>query len=193
MDVHHKLALLTATEALENAGIDFATLRGTDTGVFAGVCVFACARAHLCVRACLRAACGVRVCLRLLLFVSYCRNLIVNTAGGQVGGSVQFHPTFGWDEYSATGTALTMTSNRISFFFNLTGPSVTYDTACSGLMTALHGAHASLTQRECKLAILVTAVVHYAHAHNPSFTQLGVLSPDGRSRSFDDSANGCIF
>jgi hypothetical protein len=119
--------------------------------------------------------------------------VVKNTAGGQLGGSANFRPSFGWDEYSATGNALTMTANRISFFFNLTGPSVTYDTACSAMLTALHGAHTALTQRECKLAILVSAVVHYGHAHNPSFAQLGVLSPDGRSRSFDDAANGCIF
>jgi acyl transferase domain-containing protein len=37
MDYQHKLGLLTATEALENAGIDFANLSGTDTGVFAGI------------------------------------------------------------------------------------------------------------------------------------------------------------
>lgn len=36
MDAQHKLALITSTEALENAGIDFTTLSGSDTGVFAG-------------------------------------------------------------------------------------------------------------------------------------------------------------
>jgi acyl transferase domain-containing protein len=114
-------------------------------------------------------------------------------SGGQVSGSNRLQPTFGWDEYSATGNAQTMMANRISFFFNLTGPSVNYDTACSAMMTALHGAHASLHANECKLAILVSSVVHYGHAHNPSFAQLGVLSPDGQCRSFDDNANGCIL
>lgn len=37
MDTHHKLGLMAATEALENAGIDFSTLCGTTTGVFAGM------------------------------------------------------------------------------------------------------------------------------------------------------------
>lgn len=118
---------------------------------------------------------------------------LINIIGGQVSGAARFQPTFGWNEYSATATALNMVANRISFFLNLTGPSVTYDTACSGMMTALHGAHASLTQHECKLGILVGSVVHFGHAHNPSFNQLGVLSPDGGCHSFDDSANGCIF
>lgn len=60
-------------------------------------------------------------------------------------------------------------------------------------MTALHGAHASLHARECQIAILSATVVHYGYAHNPSFTQLGVISPEGKCHSFDDSANGCIL
>lgn len=86
-----------------------------------------------------------------------------------------------------------MASNRVSFFLNLTGPSITYSTACSAFISALHGSVSSLSLRECGLAILVGATVHLGLAHNPSFAQLGVLSPDGRCRSFDDGANGCIL
>lgn len=38
-----------------------------------------------------------------------------------MSGASRLQPTFGWDEYSATGGALTMMANRISYFFNLTG------------------------------------------------------------------------
>jgi hypothetical protein len=48
-------------------------------------------------------------------------------AGGQVSGAVQFHPTFGMNEYTATGGAQTMMANRISFFLNLTGRFFNFD------------------------------------------------------------------
>lgn len=41
-------------------------------------------------------------------------------------------------KYKATGTALSMVSNRLSWFYNLSGSSVTLDTACSSSLTALH-------------------------------------------------------
>lgn len=41
-------------------------------------------------------------------------------------------------KYKATGTALSMASNRLSWFYNLLGSSVTVDTACSSSLTALH-------------------------------------------------------
>jgi acyl transferase domain-containing protein len=56
----------------------------------------------------------------------------------------------------------------------------------------MHGAVNSLSSHEVKLGILVAATVHFGHAHNPSFAQLGVLSPDGACKSFDQDANGCI-
>lgn len=42
--------------------------------------------------------------------------------------------------YSGTGTAMSMAANRISFTFNLTGPSFAVDSACSSSLVALHTA-----------------------------------------------------
>jgi len=53
--------------------------------------------------------------------------------------------------YSATGMAQSMLSNRISAFFNLTGPSVTIDTACSSSLVALDMACRSIRQGESSL------------------------------------------
>ena len=51
--------------------------------------------------------------------------------------------------YSATGTGTTMLANRLSYFYDLRGPSVTLDTACSSSLTACHLACSALRQREC--------------------------------------------
>lgn len=42
------------------------------------------------------------------------------------------------NHYDGTGTAMSIAANRISFTFNLTGPSLTIDTACSSFLFALH-------------------------------------------------------
>jgi len=57
-------------------------------------------------------------------------------------------------QYSAIGPATTMFSNRISYFFNLRGPSVTVDTACSSSLTALHYAVESIRNGDCESAIV---------------------------------------
>lgn len=40
--------------------------------------------------------------------------------------------------YHGTGTGSAIMSNRVSWFYNLKGPSISLDTACSSSMAALH-------------------------------------------------------
>ncbi|KAI2707937.1 hypothetical protein CBS147326_2944 [Penicillium roqueforti] len=91
---------------------------------------------------------------------------------------------------SATGNGRTMLANRLSWFFDLQGPSIMMDTACSSSLTAVHLAAQSLRSRECGMA-LVTGASLILH---PNFTQrlsyMHMMSADGISHSFDESANG---
>lgn len=59
--------------------------------------------------------------------------------------------------YTVTGNVRTMAANRISHFYDLRGPSVTIDTACSTTLTALHLACASLRAGDSDTAIVVGA------------------------------------
>ena len=56
--------------------------------------------------------------------------------------------------FGATGCAPSLQSNRISYYFDLKGPSVTVDTACSSSLTALHLACRSLASGESEIAIV---------------------------------------
>ncbi|KAJ5533539.1 Acyl transferase/acyl hydrolase/lysophospholipase [Penicillium frequentans] len=91
---------------------------------------------------------------------------------------------------SATGNGRTMLANRLSWFFDLRGPSVMLDTACSSSLTALHLATQALRANECDMALITGAslILH------PNFTQrlsyMHMLSADGVSHSFDIKANG---
>lgn len=47
-------------------------------------------------------------------------------------------------KYLATGTGTAMLANRLSWFYDLHGPSISLDTACSSSLNALHLAAQSL-------------------------------------------------
>ena len=94
--------------------------------------------------------------------------------------------------HSVTGSALSIAANRLSFCFDLRGPSLSLDTACSSSMTALHYAKQSLRRGECSAALVAGVNVLLDPAVMVQFSQLGVLSPDGRCKSFQDAANGYV-
>jgi acyl transferase domain-containing protein len=56
--------------------------------------------------------------------------------------------------YTASGIALSIMANRVSYFFDWTGPSVVIDTACSSSMVALHQAVQALRNGEAKMAVV---------------------------------------
>lgn len=92
--------------------------------------------------------------------------------------------------YNATGTARSILSNRISYFFDLKGPSMTIDTACSSSLVALHQAVQSLRSGDASASIVAGANLILDPSMYIAESKLHMLSPDSRSRMWDKSANG---
>lgn len=67
--------------------------------------------------------------------------------------SIVYGDTENVPTYAATGSARSIISNRISYYFNWHGPSMTIDTACSSSLIAVHQAVQVLRSGECPVAI----------------------------------------
>ncbi|HEY6925096.1 MAG TPA: beta-ketoacyl synthase N-terminal-like domain-containing protein, partial [Steroidobacteraceae bacterium] len=94
--------------------------------------------------------------------------------------------------YVATGNALSVAANRISYTFDLRGPSWAVDTACSSSLVAIHQACRHLMALDCDAALAGGANIILAPQVSASFTQAGMLSPDGQCKAFDAAANGYV-
>ncbi|KAF9764141.1 Reducing polyketide synthase fub1, partial [Fusarium sp. DS 682] len=93
-------------------------------------------------------------------------------------------------KYTATGTGPALLSNRISWFFNLKGPSITVDTACSSSLSALHLASQSIRNGESESALVGALGLHLLPNYGVFMSTMSFLSADNKCHSFDASANG---
>ncbi|MFZ2410305.1 MAG: polyketide synthase, partial [Candidatus Methanoperedens sp.] len=149
MDPQQFILLETTWRALENAGCDPASYRGSNCGVYVGV-----------------------------------SSLDFAVSGGADASSS--------DMYSSTGSVVSIAANRISYFFDLKGPSMAIDTACSSSLVALHQACLSLKSGEIDSAI----VCGVNYIRNPNFfitqSKAQMLSPEGKCKSFSNEADGYV-
>uniref|UniRef100_UPI0038B636C3 SDR family NAD(P)-dependent oxidoreductase n=1 Tax=Saccharopolyspora aridisoli TaxID=2530385 RepID=UPI0038B636C3 len=144
-DAQQRLLLEVAWESLERTGIDPSSLRGSQTGVFAGV-----------------------------MYNDY-SDLLDDAA---------------FEGYQNIGTSPSVVSGRLSYAFGFEGPAMTVDTACSSSLVALHLAAQSLRQGECSLALAGGVTVMSTPRTFLEFSRQRGLSPDGRCKSFGESADG---
>ncbi len=105
---------------------------------------------------------------------------------------IQFSDVKEIDSHATVGSMMNMLSNRISYVYNLMGPSMTIDTACSSSLVALHTACQSLNNGECDLAIAGGIELTYTPEYYVAESTSGMLSKDGRCKTFDESANGYV-
>ncbi|MFF3838327.1 type I polyketide synthase [Streptomyces sp. NPDC001930] len=89
-----------------------------------------------------------------------------------------------------SGTGHGMTANRISYQFNLRGPSVSVDTACSSSLVAADMARTALARGECDYALVCGVNVILTPALGIFYTQAGLSAPDGRCKPFSSHADG---
>ncbi len=102
-----------------------------------------------------------------------------------------------WDRsgvspHTATGSAHSIAANRVSYSFNLRGPSMSVDTACSSALTAVHLACQHIRAGSCEMALAGGVTVMITPEGFIGFSQASMLSPDGRCKAFAASADGFV-
>lgn len=103
----------------------------------------------------------------------------------QIARDAEFSPT-----YAALGIGLSMLANRLSWFFNLHGPSVSLDSACSSSAIAVDIACQALRNGSCDMSMVAGCNLLFSPDYFTWLSNLSFLSPDGRCYSFDHRANG---
>ena len=151
LDPQQRLLLETSWEALESAGIDAGRLRGSRTGVYAGISTH-----------------------------DYWDLLV---AGGTEEAA---------NLYLESGNSGSTAVGRVAFTLGLEGPALTVDTACSSSLVAVHQAAVCLQRGDADLALAGGVNVLLSPMGLPALRNAGMLSPDGRCKTFDSSANGFV-
>ncbi len=96
------------------------------------------------------------------------------------------------DTYSATGTSLSIIANRISYIFDLWGPSLSVDTACSSSLMALHLAAQAIWRGDAEMALAGGVNLILEPINGIAFSKMGLLSPLGRCKAFSEEALGFV-
>ncbi|MBA0048104.1 type I polyketide synthase [Mycobacteroides sp. LB1] len=150
IEPQQRLMLETVWEGLERAGYSPAALRGSRTGIFAGV--------------------GANEYAHLLSSESLDKI----------------------EPYFITGNALNAISGRVAFALGLEGPAVAVDTACSSALVAVHQAVQALHSGDCDLALAGGVNVLLSPVTVIAASRARMLSPVGRCKTFDASADGYV-
>ncbi|WBB80650.1 beta-ketoacyl synthase N-terminal-like domain-containing protein [Micromonospora sp. WMMD882] len=112
------------------------------------------------------------------------------------------HSEYGWlnfnnpdlaNVYTATGSFGSIVANRVSYVYDLRGPSYTLDAVCSSSLLAVHQACESLRSGDCTMALAGGAGLFLKPEGFVWFTKLGVMSPDGRCKAFDARGDGIVL
>ncbi|KAH8879535.1 hypothetical protein GQ53DRAFT_853631 [Thozetella sp. PMI_491] len=98
--------------------------------------------------------------------------------------------SYALNPYHASGTSINMLANRVSWWFDLQGPSATVDTACSSSLVAMDLACQAIWAGDATMALVCGANMMMTPESQLYLSNLGMLSRDARSFSFDHRANG---
>ncbi|OZI77651.1 type I polyketide synthase [Bordetella genomosp. 12] len=96
------------------------------------------------------------------------------------------------DASTATGNTASIAANRLSYFFDLRGPSIALDTACSSSMVAFHQACRAIQSGECSHALTGGISLHLHPYGFITFSKASMLSPSGQCNVFDASGDGYV-
>ncbi|WP_372365140.1 aminotransferase class I/II-fold pyridoxal phosphate-dependent enzyme [Candidatus Uabimicrobium sp. HlEnr_7] len=93
---------------------------------------------------------------------------------------------------SPTSSSMTMLSNRLSYIFDLKGPSLSIDTACSSSLVACNYACNSIWNEECDIALVGGVNIMFRPEYSITMSKGGFLSSHSRCKAFDSDAAGYV-
>ena len=96
------------------------------------------------------------------------------------------------DIYTCTGSLHSVLTNRLSYQFDLRGPSLAVDTACSSSLVAVHLAVRSLRSGESDLALAGGVHLTLSPYLTVMLSKLNMMAGDGRCKTFDSRADGFV-
>ncbi len=91
---------------------------------------------------------------------------------------------------SIPGNIKAIVASRISYILNLRGPSMLIDTTCSSSLVATHLACQAIRNEECEMALSGAIKIRYLPEEPKDGVNIGISSPQGITRTFDDSSDG---
>ncbi|HEY8983158.1 MAG TPA: acyltransferase domain-containing protein [Streptomyces sp.] len=94
--------------------------------------------------------------------------------------------------HTATGMHDGIIANRVSYILGLQGPSMAIDAACAGSLVSVHVGCQSLWMGESDLVIAGGVNLSFVSDYYTAMDAMGALAPDGRCKSFDARADGCV-
>ncbi|WP_428243753.1 beta-ketoacyl synthase N-terminal-like domain-containing protein [Gynuella sp.] len=132
-------------------------------------------------------------CYHALEDAGYSPASLSGRAVGTMIGTQSIAPkTHDLSHFACMGTDVSILASRIAYFLNLKGPALAVNTACSSSLVALDMGCQKLKSREIDMA-MVGGITIYTHpAALVLMNNVGMLSPSGESRPFDNSADGIV-
>jgi acyl transferase domain-containing protein len=94
--------------------------------------------------------------------------------------------------FSGPGVSNSVLAGRLSYLFDLKGPSLAIDTACSSSLVAVHQACQSLRSNECDQAIAGGVNLILSPDFSVATSRMGLMAADGRCKPFDERADGIV-
>lgn len=123
----------------------------------------------------------------------YCKKDLNNLNCGVYLGIVDDdYSSLGESNVSATGNSNAIGAARIAYYLNLKGPAIAIDTACSSSMVGVHLAVTALSCGDIDMALVGGVCLYLTPESYVSMCEAGMLSPDGRCKTFDNDANGFV-
>jgi len=95
--------------------------------------------------------------------------------------------------YLPTGVSNSILASRMAYYLNLKGPAIAVDTACSSALSAIYMAYLSLQNNSCEIALAGGVQVLSTKAMFEGLNSLGMFSPSGICRAFDNAADGTVI